>query len=495
MQSWQLGVTARIAFESAVVMAFTRGQGLRYRLESQFYEGNLAMSRVVVIGAGPMGLAAAYQAVKDGHKVTVVEAGQKPGGMAAHFDFGGISLERFYHFVCRSDQPTFELMTELGIAEKMRWVPTSMGLYVNGRLQDWGNPLALLQLPDISLLMKLRYGLFGFICTHRSTWASLEDQSARDWIVRWCGQRCYDMLWRPLLDLKFYEYADDISAAWMWARMRRLWSSRKSVMQEELGYIEGGSETLISALANAIEQRGGSIQLGSIVQTVTLAGKQLRGVRTSQGFLDAEFVLSTIPIPLVSPMIPNLPAEWKERYRSINTVGICCVILKLGRPVSRHFWVNLTGTPHDLPGFIEFSNLRPVGPSIVYAPYYMPPTNEKFSWPDQRLIDDAFLCLQMVNPALTREDLLEAKVSRLRHSQVVCPRCFATQLPPIQTPIQGLQVADTCFYYPEDRSIAESVQLGRRMARSLRDASSIEDAVSEPGLQGSAESRGRRARA
>jgi protoporphyrinogen oxidase len=329
--------------------------------------------------------------------------------------------------------------------------------------------------------MKLRYGLFGFICTHRSTWASLEHQSARDWIVRWCGQSCYDLLWRPLFELKFYEYANDVSAAWMWARMRRLWSSRTGVMQEELGYIEGGSATLISALTRSIEQQGGSIQLESMAKTVVLTGEQLRGIETSQGFLEADFVVSTIPIPLVSAMIPDLPAEWKERYRSIHTVGICCVIMKLRREVSRHFWVNLTGNSHDLPGIIEFSNLRPVGPSIVYAPYYMPPANEKFSWPDQRLIDDAFSCVQMVNPALARDDLLQAKVSRLRHSQVICPPGFAAYLPPVQTPIRGLQVADTCFYYPEDRSIAESVQLGRRMARSLRDAGASENEVVQPG--------------
>jgi hypothetical protein len=37
----------------------------------------------------------------------------------------------------------------------------------------------------------------------------------------------------------------------------------------------------------------------------------------------------------------------------------------------------------------------------------------------------------------------------------------------MQTPIQGLQIADTCFYYPEDRGIAESVRLGRILAESI----------------------------
>jgi hypothetical protein len=41
------------------------------------------------------------------------------------------------------------------------------------------------------------------------------------------------------------------------------------------------------------------------------------------------------------------------------------------------------------------------------------------------------------------------------------------KIPPVQTPITGLQIADTCFYYPEDRGIAESVRLGSAMANSL----------------------------
>ena len=77
------------------------------------------MARVAVVGAGAMGLAAAYHALKLGHEVTVFEADRVAGGMAAHFDFDGLSIERFYHFVCKSDQSTFELMGELGIADKL----------------------------------------------------------------------------------------------------------------------------------------------------------------------------------------------------------------------------------------------------------------------------------------------------------------------------------------------------------------------------------------
>jgi protoporphyrinogen oxidase len=98
------------------------------------------MSRVVVIGAGAMGLAAAYRAVKLGHQVDLIEASPEPGGMAGHFDFDGISIERFYHFVCHNDLPTFALMKELGIGDKLVWQLTTMGFFSGIRFTSGETP-------------------------------------------------------------------------------------------------------------------------------------------------------------------------------------------------------------------------------------------------------------------------------------------------------------------------------------------------------------------
>ena len=69
-----------------------------------------------------------------------------------------------------------------------------------------------------------------------------------------------------------------------------------------------------------------------------------------------------------------------------------------------------------------------------------------------------------INPHLVRADIIASCVARLRHAQPVCEPGFASKIPPVQTPILGLQVADTCFYYPEDRGISESARLGYEMA-------------------------------
>jgi protoporphyrinogen oxidase len=426
------------------------------------------MARVVVIGAGAMGLAAGYRAAKNGHQVTVLEASPEPGGMAGHFDFDGISLERYYHFCCLSDHPTFELLAELGIPEKMQWRATTMGFF-DGKLHAWGNPIALLKYPSLSLWNKIRYGIFAFVCVRRDQWDSIEQESAHSWLMRWCGPTVFNKFWKPLFDYKFYEYADDISSTWIWTRIRRIGRSRKSMMEERLGFIEGGTLTLVDKLVSAIESLGGTVRLGEPALQVTTEAGRVTGVQTAQGHYAADDVICTSPTPLVSALVPDLPEDWKQRYAAIHNIGVICVIFKLKREVTPHFWVNVSVPGVEIPGVIEFSNLREFdGSHVVYVPFYMPTSNPKFSWPDEQLLAEAFALLQSIQPALTQDDVLATKVARLRYGQPICEPGFAAKIPPVQTPIAGLQIADTCYYYPEDRGIAESLRLGQTMANSVR---------------------------
>ena len=273
-----------------------------------------------------------------------------------------------------------------------------MGHFSGGRLHEWGNPFALLKYGGLSLLARLRYGLLALVSTRRERWDALETQSAREWITRWGGREVYEKMWKPLFDLKFYEYADNVSAAWIWTRVKRIGRSRKSVFEEQLGYIEGGSETLVKALCSKIEEMGGTIRLSTPVTKVVTQDGVVTGVETPTGFVAGDAVICTTPTPLVTAMVPDLPETWKAKYEAIHNIGVCCLIFKLKRSVTPHFWVNITEPGIEIPGIIEFSNLRPVGDTIVFVPYYMPVSNEKFCWPDERLLDEAFDCIRRINP-------------------------------------------------------------------------------------------------
>ena len=423
-------------------------------------------NRLVVIGAGPMGLAAAYYAAKAGWRVEVLEAGDRPGGMAAHFDFNGLSLERFYHFSCRSDVHTEALLAELKLPP-IRWVPTKMGFFVDGELHPWGDPIALLRFPKMSLVEKVRYGLQAFLSTKRSDWRRLDQISAADWFRAWCGERVYDKLWRLLFDLKFYEYAETISAAWVWQRIKRIGRSRRSLLQEELGYIEGGSEALVAALSAAIERMGGRVRLSTPARRILIEGDQVVGVETSSGDrIEARQVISTVALPYLPPMLAERP-ELAARYEGFDNVGVVCVVHQLAKPVSRNFWVNISDPAIAAPGIVEFSNLRPLDRHIVYVPFYMPTSNPGFARTDEAFVEESFGYLQAINPALKAEDGVASHVARLRYAQPVCDVGFAAKVPDPQTPVRGLQIADTCFYYPEDRGVSESIGFARRMVASL----------------------------
>ncbi|WP_044562332.1 NAD(P)/FAD-dependent oxidoreductase [Azospirillum sp. B4] len=425
------------------------------------------MAKLAVIGAGAMGLAAAHYALKAGHEVTVYEVDGQPGGMAAHFDFGGLSIERYYHFICKSDQPTFDLLAELGIADTLKWRTTSMGYFIDGKHYRWGDPLALLSFPLLGPIDKLRLGLQMFLTTKARNFQSIEHLDAATWFKRGAGDKPFNVLWKRLLDLKFFEYADNISASWIATRIRRIGNSRQSLMKEQLGYLEGGSETLVQALAADITQRGGTLRLGAKVEEIVAEGGHVKGVRTASGLAPADAVICTVPTPYVADLVPAFTEATKDKYRAIANIGVVCVMLKLKRPVTRHFWVNINDPAMEIPGIIEFSNLRPLPDTVVYIPYYMPHSHPKWDWTDADFVAETMACVRRLNPALTDADLIDTHVGRLRYAQPVCEPDFLDKLPPVHTEITGLQVADTCYYYPEDRGIAESIRFAKRMVDTL----------------------------
>ncbi len=424
-----------------------------------------ASKNIAVIGAGPMGLAVGYQAARDGHRVTIFEADDRVGGMTAAFDFDGLAIERYYHFICASDRPLFELLEELGIQDKLCWKETRMGYYYMGQVHPWGNPIALLRFPQLSLLSKIRYGAHAFFSTKRQNWRPLDELEATQWIRAWVGSEAFEVLWRRLFDLKFYDYARGLSAAWIWTRIKRVGTSRYSTMREKLGYVEGGSETVLDALQRAINEAGGTIRLCTPVERVLHKAGKVQGVQVAGAVRYFDAVVSTVPIPYVPRLIPDLPEAILAQYRAVRNIAVVCVIVKLARPLTRNFWLNINDPHMDIPGLVEFSNLRELPEHVIYVPFYMPGENLKYQEMDEVFFAKVRRYLRNINPHLKDADILAMRASRYRYAQPICGPRYLKALPPIQLPIDGLYVADTSYYYPEDRGVSESVRMGRMIAK------------------------------
>lgn len=424
-----------------------------------------ASRHFVVLGAGPMGLMTAMALLKAGHAVDLYERDDRIGGMSATFDFDGLEIERYYHFICKTDHALFRLLDELGIAHALRWVDTRMGYYYNGKLQDWGNPVALLKFDGLGPIGKFRYGLHALRATSIKDWRPYDRLLATRWIRKWVGQRTYDVLWKSLFDLKLHEHTDTISAAWIGTRIQRMGKSRRNLMHESLGYLAGGSATLLRAMERFIADHGGRIHLKSGIEKVVVRDGQVAGIIVNGQELPCDVVVSTAPIQYVPRLVPELPAGFAARITAIRNIPVACVVLKLAQPLSRNFWININAPEVGIPGVIEYSNLNPeCGHAIVYAPFYMPKTHPKWSRANDAFIEEVLGYLPRLNPRFNREWVLASHCHRYDFAQTICPPGFHDMLPPMRTPIAGLYMADTAYYYPEDRSINESVNVARKLA-------------------------------
>jgi protoporphyrinogen oxidase len=422
--------------------------------------------RYAVLGAGPMGLMAAMELLRNGHSVDIYERDDRIGGMSASFDFDGLAIERYYHFICKTDYPLFELLAELGLSDKLKWTSTKMGYFYDGKLYKWGTPLALLSFPKLGWISKFRYALHVLATKRVTDWSRLDRENATTWLRRWLGEKCYDVLWRRAFALKFFEYTDNLSAAWIGTRIKRIALSRKNLMEEALGYLQGGSETLLVEMEKFILRHGGRIHLRKGIDQVLSEGGKVTGIVAGGETIATDAVLSTAPIQYVPRFAPQLPAEFLAKIDAVKNIPVACVILKLDRPVTENFWLNISDEGIAIPGLIEYSNLNPESKqAIVYAPFYMPKTHPKWSQSNEQLIDEVLGYLPRINPEFRADWVLARHCHRYDFAQTICPPGFYAMLPPMRTPLEGLYMADTSYYYPEDRSISESLAVGRTLAQ------------------------------
>jgi len=411
-----------------------------------------------------MGLAAAWHLLKQGHAVSLFEAGDRLGGMSASFDFDGLPIERFFHFLCTTDDDYFQLLEELAIADQLHWVNTRMGVFHQQKLHNWGEPFALLKFPGLSLLEKIRYAIHVMYCKQLKDFSVLDKKTAIRWLKSMLGEKAYAILWEPLLSLKFYQFKNEVSAAWIAARVQRVAHSRESLFKEKLGYLAGGSDLFLHAIEKAIRAKGGAIHLGKPIDKVQVDDGKITGLKMGDELHRFDAVISTIPLPYVARVIPDLPEVDLQKLAAIRNVGVVTVKLKLTQSLTPYFWLNITDTRYGIPGIIEYSNLNPLPDTVVYVPYYMPQDNAKYSWDSEQFRAETINCLQDINPNFNESWIKAFHISRYFYAQPVCTPGYLDSLPPMQSPIKGFFMADTSYYYPQDRSITESIRIGKQLA-------------------------------
>jgi len=426
---------------------------------------------VVVIGGGPAGLKAAHELVKGGARVTLLESTAVPGGLAGSFDLDGTLIERYYHFICKGDDHLVHTLDELGLAHKLRWRSSRMAYFVSGTLYPFISPWDLLRFRPLSVLDRLRAGL-ALKWAQRLKEEHLAPQRAGVWLRRMFGPAAYDVIWKPLMEFKFAEHAEQISAAWIWARMVRLSRSRTSPWREELGYVEGGSRTLLDGLQQDFVRRGGRLERNATVEHILIQDGHATGVRVGGELLAADAVISTVTTSRFRKMAPDLRGPYADALERIPTIGIFCLFLRLEEQMTPFFWVNTNDPRVPFAGMIEYTNLNPLpelgGDHILYVPQYLSAEDPRYDQDDEQVFTRYADALAVINPTFDRRQVRHWKVFRDRFAQPICLTDYLSSTPAVQTPVPNLFLTDSCQLHPHDRTISGSFGLGLDAARAAR---------------------------
>jgi len=450
--------------------------------------------RAAVIGAGVAGLTAGYELAKKGWAVDVYERWPGLGGQAATLDLGdGVLVERYYHHLFTSDRDIASLYRELGLPDAIEWLPSSVAFFRDGRSHAFTTPLDLLRFPPVSLLSRLRVGLAVLRIQREQSVQPFESVTAGEWIARAMGAEAWTKIWRPLLRGKFGDRAEDISMAWLWSKLtlRRQVRGREA-KGEVLGYPRGTFEPLFRALADAIEERGGRVSTdrpaaglrggdGSLELVPGAPGSFRRGhdPRSFETPAVAErydAVVATVPNGvfeqlLEAPLAERLAPGYLARLRSIEYDAALCLMLELDRPFGGVYWTNVADPELPFVGLVEQTNLvapeRYGGRHILYVANYVPQGDPMLSLTSDELLERYTPGLRRVNPAFDRAWVRRAWLHSEPDAQPIVDVGYRERIPPLQTGIPGLVLANTTQIYPEDRGTNYAVRLGRQAAAAV----------------------------
>jgi protoporphyrinogen oxidase len=431
--------------------------------------------RVAVIGAGIGGMSAAYDLAKAGKDVTIYEAADHVGGLAAGFkepDWDW-SVERFYHHWFHSDQYILGLIDELGWSDKVLFPRPVTVMYDKGKFYPFDSITAALLYPGLGWgINKIRFGLVGLYLRMTNNWRALEQTTVDAWMRRWAGDKVYESMWQPMMIGKFgEEYAKVVNMAWMWARLH--------ARTTRLGTFEGGFQAFADQFAERLEEMGVTIKLNTRINAITKTDDGRIQVNVGETHPVFDQALVTTSPGLLAHLAPGLPSDYLQGLLNLKSMGAVVMILSLKHQLSKdgYYWYNIpkrAGFPFL--SLVEHTNfLSPEhfgGEHIVYIGDYLPQDHENFDLSQEEILAKFLPHLKKFNPDFSPEWINNTWLFRTKYAQPVPLVNHSENIPDIRTPMNGLYYASMSQVYPWDRGTNFAVEIGRRAAGMM-----IEDSV------------------
>jgi protoporphyrinogen oxidase len=310
--------------------------------------GRASEKHVVIMGAGPAGLTAAYELSRHGIRSTVLEADPRfVGGLARTVEANGYRFDIGGHRFFSKSQEIEDLWTEI-LGDEMLSRERLSRIYYRNRYFDY--PLkATNALLNMGVLETLRCGL-------SYAWARIHPVknpvSLEDWVRNQFGYRLFSIFFKTYTEKVWGMSTKELSADWAAQRIKGLSlmaAVRSAILPER--FRKGGREAVIKTLIDRfryprlgpgqmwelvtarLRAAGNTVELGSRVVAIHHRDGRVRSVTvvtasgTTREVVGTDFI-STIPVrDLIGMLAPAAPdpvsqAAAQLRYRDFLSVAV-----------------------------------------------------------------------------------------------------------------------------------------------------------------------------
>ncbi|MEK7571166.1 MAG: FAD-dependent oxidoreductase [Patescibacteria group bacterium] len=420
--------------------------------------------KIAIIGAGFTGLSAAYRLTKKGHQVTVFEKDELPGGLAIGYQEKGWewSLEKHYHHWFTNDPFILGLAKEIGFPVLTKRPKASV--YVNNKIYQLDSPMALLTFPELPLIDRLRMAVIFAVLRLNPLWQPLEKINANTFLTTYMGKKAYGMLWEPQLRNKMGKYADDISLVWFWSRVSKRTPS--------LAYPKGGFLSFANAVVATIEKNGSKVIYNAETQEITDGEKvriksKINGKSKTETF---DRVIVTLPSFLFLKMTPQLPASYTKKLVRLRGLAATNMVLRLKKPFLPNdtYWLSICKHNSPVMVLVEHTNMIDKkyynNEHLLYIGNYPERDSELFNKTKEQTLAYYHKFLEEIHPGY-KKDIIGYELFKAPFGQPIVPVNYSKLIPPMQTPLPHVFLANIEQVYPHDRGTNYAVELGEKVAR------------------------------
>jgi protoporphyrinogen oxidase len=414
------------------------------------------MPEIVILGGGLSGIACAYELAKRNIPCLLLEAAPELGGLSAIYDAGSYKIEKTYHAFFRGDKAMLDLLAELGLSDQVVWREVKIGYLVDGRIQSFATPLDILLNRRLSIWDKAKLVWLTLKMSTMNEWRHLDKITAKSWILSNGTRRLYEQLFEPILHVKWNDFKEKISAAWIWGRIYPRAKSRTKGGVDKCGYLLGSYDVALKRMTELAEKKGSRLITSASCTKVSIENDKVKSITYRQDNLETTIeepiVISTIQPPNLLKIAEGLPRKFSDSLARIKYEGVICILGALKKPLTDFGQVPIAPGQVRFGGIVEWGNFVPAsffsGDHLVYLFTYLPTTHPDWKLAENEIKEAYFSDIKKIIPSFSIDDVKWSIVFKDAFGTPIFETGYLSYMPEAISPVKGLYLAGMFNTYP-----------------------------------------------